>query len=208
MRASVLGLGVMAGALTLASCALLRAPGSEVPARSVLVLSDEQQEGPRGQTVPQGLGPPELARVVTEQLVADGWTVRIPPTGPLPPGPMEARQLGLAQKAAVVVLVKARFSRHEGMVGTDGQPITFPVTGLYELTMLGTQDGNILGTRSGKLTVARPGDHEGDAMGKMLVSYDRTLHDMLERRKADTIAPSMREALEKYLAGLGDAGVP
>lgn len=192
----------------LASCALFKGTGSDIPAKSALVLCEESTTGPMGEAVTPTPDPKDFGRLLSEQLMADGWTVRIPPTGPLPPGPMEARQLGLDAKAAVVVLAKAHFTRHEGMVGNDGKPLMFPVTGTFDLTVLGTREGNLLGSKTGKLALGKPGEAPGASMSKMLVSYERTTHDMLERRKDDAIVPPLREALEKYLASLGDGGVP
>lgn len=185
----------------LAAVGLMPGPalaGGPAP-KTVAVVVDE------GMAFPEkaGLPPPrvelseEVATVLTRALMTAGWTVVIPPPSPPIVRAVDARELGKKANTAFVIFGRARFTKTEGLLASDDalEPTTFPVTGVYELTVVDTVQGAVLGATSGTLVIGLPGESVGAALTRMAVSYDRTLHDIVSRRHTKEITEPVVNAL-------------
>lgn len=167
--------------------------------KTVALVIDEATEATAQAGLPPG--PPrlseEVATVLTRALMSGGWTVIVPPPSPPIVRALDARDLGRRANAAYVVFGRVRFTTHPGFTPEDSiESVTFPVTGVYELTVVNTIEGTVLGASTGTLAMARPGESAGEAMARMNVSYERTVHGIVSRQRTAELTAPILKALD------------
>ncbi len=191
-------LHLLLGLLLAAPLAARAAP----PVKTVAVVVDETvgTQAPPG-SAPEAPEPSdEVATLLTRALMAAGWTVILPPPCPPIVRAPDARDLGRLANAAYVVFGRVRFSKHQLATfgGLNDDPTSFPATGVFELTVVSTADGVVLGASTGKLNVATPGAKGSDGLSRTNVSHDRTIHDIVHRFRKDELLTPVLEALEGH----------
>ncbi len=174
---------------------------------SIMVLVNEQTLQTSDKGAPSAVTTSDtLATVLSQTFKSDGWDIKDPAfangkvhvAAGATLGAAEAKEIGDISKAAFILYGSVTMRNHEGMAGTDGKPVTFPVTGEYDLTLFATDVGTQIGKFSGKLQLGKVGDKEGEVMGKMLVSYERTAYDIIMRRRDDILGPLRSSVLEHF----------
>lgn len=149
------------------------------------------------------------ATVLTDAFKKDGWDikdpafamgkVRVAPGVTL--GAAEAKEIGNLSKAAYILYGSATLRNQEPtpMMQPAGGPQTvFPVTGEYELSLFATDSGSQIAKVAGKLVMGSAGEPEMAIMKKMLVSYERSAFDMIQRKKDEVVGPVRGAVLEYF----------
>lgn len=149
-----------------------------------------------------------IATVLTERFKADGWDIKdaafangkVKISAGATLGSADAKEIGDISKAMFILYGSASIRNQEpdGMLGTgsggDAKQSFFPVTGEYDLSLFATDVGTQVGKMTGKLGLNNAKD-----AGKvqMLLSYERTTHDLVKAR-SDEITSPMRAAVLEY----------
>lgn len=149
------------------------------------------------------------ATVLTKAFKDDGWDIKDPAFAmgkvKLAPGVAlgggEVKELGDLTKAAYVLYgtTTVRNQQLDPSLSTSQKGVqhAFPVTGEYDLALFATDSGTQLAKISGKLD-AGPLPEAPKKVPNLLLSYERTAHDLIHLRAGRIAGPVRQAALEHF----------
>ncbi|MDX2014970.1 MAG: hypothetical protein SFW67_32540 [Myxococcaceae bacterium] len=189
---------------------------------TAIVLLNEQTLVENGETKTNAvLTTKNLEVALSNAMQADGWDIRnesIANSGKLTLAAGVSLTGGQARELAEVAKVQYVVSgsvtmRHLSPDGflmggrkPDGTQTLFPVSGEYELTVFATDSGAQIKRFTGRLYKKGSAETDTKALGAFAMSYERSVFNVVEDRKADIIA-EVRKAVTEHLRNRAVNGV-
>ncbi len=162
------------------------------PAKSVMVILDEKTERvPNGRQAFKHPAPDQLTQALMAALMADGWSLVLPPPDAPKNDRRAARELAKKAGAAVVITGRVRLCEHPPQPKDD--PVIFPLTGVVELVAASTADGVVRAAADLEQSLSLSDQPRGEN------SYAGKAGLLVERIKA-ALWPELSAGLAAHLA--------